>query len=69
MLFTWVFNGTGSSLLMVAFLHSSFNAANVFLPLLPQVTGTQLQRVLYVAVITLVAFVLVASGRVRSLRA
>lgn len=69
MLFTWVFNGTGGSLLMVAFLHSSFNAANVFLPLLPQVTGTQLQLVLYVAVITLVAFVLVASGRLRSVRA
>src|SRR5262245_39343168 len=45
-LFTWVFNGTGGSLLMVSVLHSSFNASNVFLPLLPQVTGTQLQLVL-----------------------
>jgi len=69
MLFTWVFNGTGGSLLMVAFLHSSFNAGNVFLPLLPQVTGTQLQLVLYFGVITLVGFVLVASGHLRSVRA
>ena len=68
-LFTWVFNGTGGSLLMVAFLHASFNASNVFLPLLPQVTGTELQLVLYFAVITSMAVVLVASGRLRPARA
>jgi len=65
-LFTWVFNRTGGSLLMVAVLHSSFNATDVFLPLLPQVTGTELQLVLYLAVITLVAAIVAASGRLRT---
>jgi membrane protease YdiL (CAAX protease family) len=62
-LFTWVFNGTGGSLLMVAVLHSSFNATNVFLPLLPQVTGTALQLWLDVALITVVAVILVIARR------
>jgi membrane protease YdiL (CAAX protease family) len=64
-LFTWVFNGTGGSLLMVSVLHSSFNASDVFLPLLPQVTGTELQLVFYLAVITLVAAFVAASGHLR----
>ena len=64
-LFTWVFNGTGGSLLIVSILHSSFNAGDVFLPLLPQVTGTTLQLALYLAVITAVAFILIVFGRLR----
>jgi len=64
-LFTWVFNGTGGSLLMVSVLHSSFNATNVFLPLLPQVTGTALQLWLNVALITVVAVILVVTRRLR----
>jgi hypothetical protein len=64
-LFTWVFNGTGSSLLMVSILHSSFNSADVFLPLLPQVTGTTLQLALYLALITAVAVILIGFGRPR----
>jgi len=56
-LFTWVFNGTGGSLLMVSTLHSSLNASAVFLPLLPQVTGTQLQLWLFGAVIGVVAVI------------
>ncbi|MEO9006640.1 MAG: CPBP family intramembrane glutamic endopeptidase [Candidatus Dormibacter sp.] len=64
-LFTWVFNGTAGSLLMVSVLHSSFNATDVFLPLLPQVTGTTLQLWLWVAVITLVAVTLAMARRLR----
>jgi uncharacterized protein len=64
-LFTWVFNGTGGSLLMVSILHSSFNASDVFLPLLPQVTRTTLQLALYLALITAVAVILIVSGRLR----
>jgi membrane protease YdiL (CAAX protease family) len=64
-LFTWVFNGTGGSLLMVSILHSSFNSADVFLPLLPQVTGTTLQLALYLALITAVAVILIGFGRPR----
>ena len=62
-LFTWIFNGTGGSVLMVSILHSSFNAGDVFLPLLPQVTGTTLQLALYLALITAVAVILIVSGR------
>ena len=61
--FTWIFNGTGGSLLMVSILHSSFNAGDVFLPLLPQVTGTTLQLALYLALITAVAVILIVFGR------
>ncbi len=54
-LFTWVFNGTGGSLLAVILLHSSFNVSNVFLPLLPQVTGSDLQLLLFVGAIAVAA--------------
>ena len=65
-LFTWIFNGTGGSLLLVSVLHSSFNATFVFLPLLPQVTGTTRQLWLFVAVITVVAAIVALSGRLQS---
>jgi membrane protease YdiL (CAAX protease family) len=64
-LFTWIFNGTGGSLLMVSILHSSFNASDVFPPLLPQVTGTTLQLALYLALITAVAVILIVFGRLQ----
>jgi uncharacterized protein len=67
-LFTWIFNGTGRSLLLVSVLHSSFNANFVFLPLLPQVTGTTRQLWLFVAVITVVAAIVAFSGRLRGER-
>jgi membrane protease YdiL (CAAX protease family) len=38
-LFTWVFNSTGGSLLMVTLLHASMNTSAVFLPMLPAATG------------------------------
>jgi hypothetical protein len=38
-LFTWVFNGTAGSLLMVTLLHASLNTSAVFLPILPAATG------------------------------
>jgi len=67
-LFTWVFNRTGGSLVMVSLLHSSFNASDVFLPLLPQVTGTTLQLAFYLALITAVAVTLIVFGRLRDHR-
>ena len=64
-LFTWIFNGTGRSLLLVSVLHSSFNATYVFLPLLPQVTGSMRQLSLFLAVITVAAVTITVSGRLR----
>jgi membrane protease YdiL (CAAX protease family) len=64
-LFTWIFNGTGGSLLIVSILHASFNAGDVFLPLLPQITGTTLQLEVYLALITAVAVTLLVLGRLR----
>lgn len=63
--FTWVFNSTAGSLLMVSILHSSFNAADVFLPLLPQVTGSTRELVIYLALITVVAVTLFVFGRLQ----
>jgi membrane protease YdiL (CAAX protease family) len=37
--FTWVFNSTGGSLLMVTLLHASLNTSAVFLPILPAAAG------------------------------
>ena len=38
-LYSWVFNGTGGSLLMVTLLHASYNTAAVLLPILPAAVG------------------------------
>jgi membrane protease YdiL (CAAX protease family) len=38
-LYTWVFNSTGGSLLMVTLLHASLNTSAVFLPILPAAAG------------------------------
>jgi len=38
-LFTWVFNSTGGSLLTVTLLHASLNTSAVFLPILPAAVG------------------------------
>jgi uncharacterized protein len=38
-LYTWVYNSTGRSLLLVTLLHASSNTATVFLPILPAATG------------------------------
>jgi hypothetical protein len=67
-LFTWVFNGTGGSVLMVSILHSSLNASDAFLPLLPQVTGTTLQLALYLALISASAVIVIVFGRLRRYR-
>ncbi len=64
-LFTWVYNGTGGSLLLVSVLHSSFNATDVFLPMLPQVTGSTLQLWLYLAAISAAAIIFVLARRLR----
>ena len=64
-LFTWVYNGTGGSLLLVSVLHSSFNATDVFLPMLPQVTGSTMQLWLYLAAITAVVIIFVLARRLR----
>lgn len=65
-LFTWIFDRTEGSLLMVVLLHSSFNASNVFLPLLPQVTGSDLQLLLFVGVIAVAATAVAAVGSGKS---
>jgi membrane protease YdiL (CAAX protease family) len=38
-LYTWVFNSTGGSLLKVTLLHASLNTSAVFLPILPAAAG------------------------------
>jgi uncharacterized protein len=38
-LFTWIYNSTGSSLLSVTLFHASLNASAVFLPILPAAVG------------------------------
>jgi membrane protease YdiL (CAAX protease family) len=38
-LFAWVYNSTGSSLLMVTVLHASMNTSAVFLPIIPAASG------------------------------
>ena len=38
-LFTWLYNHTGGSLLLVTLLHASVQASNVLLPVLPTATG------------------------------
>ena len=37
--YTWVFVGTGGSLLTVTLLHAAWNTSEVFLPLFPATTG------------------------------
>jgi membrane protease YdiL (CAAX protease family) len=65
-LFTWVFNGTGRSLLLVSLLHSSFNASNAFLPLLPQVTRGTLQISVFLIIVGGAALILAVSGRLEA---
>jgi len=38
-LYTWVFNSTGGSLLMVTLLHASINTSTIFLPIVPAAVG------------------------------
>jgi len=38
-LFTWVFNNTGGSLLMALLFHAALNTADIFLPIIPSVGG------------------------------
>jgi membrane protease YdiL (CAAX protease family) len=38
-LFTWVYNNTKSSLLMVTLFHAAINTSAVFLPIIPAATG------------------------------
>jgi len=68
-LYTWVFNSTAGSLLMVTLLHASLNTSVVFLPILPAAVGdvrpTLISIVLHCA--AAVAVVL-ATGPVRLTR-
>ena len=61
-IYTWVFNSTGGSLLSVALLHAAFNTSTISLPVLPAVTGdnsvmvtTILLRIAIAVVIVVVA--------------
>jgi membrane protease YdiL (CAAX protease family) len=40
-IYTWVYNETGGSLLLVTLLHAAFNTAYVFLPVNPAAAGSQ----------------------------
>jgi membrane protease YdiL (CAAX protease family) len=63
-LYTWLFNRTGGSVLLAGLFHASFNVANLLVPVLPSVTGDALSYRLHVVVIAAAAIlVTAASGR------
>jgi membrane protease YdiL (CAAX protease family) len=49
-LFTWVYNGTGGSLLLVTIFHAAINTAYVFLPVAPHGVGQE--QIYMIAVVT-----------------
>jgi membrane protease YdiL (CAAX protease family) len=64
--YTWVFNGTGGSLLMVTLLHASFNTSSVFLPILPAAVGDAQPKVITIGLHCVVAIaVVLATGPAR----
>src|SRR3954453_867075 len=65
-LFTWVFNSTGGSLLTVTLLHASENTSAVFLPVLPAATGDVRLTMISIGLLCVVAVaVVVATGPAR----
>jgi uncharacterized protein len=59
-LYTWVFNSTGGSLLLVTLLHASFNTAYVMLPVNPAAAGSPLIQLFVLAVEAVAALVVIA---------
>ena len=66
-MYTWLFNSTGGSVLAVTLLHGGFNVVAQFVPVHPSNTGDVLSGVMMVAVVTVVAVVLVAVYGARTL--
>ena len=65
-LFTWVYNSTGSSLLTVTLFHASLNTSAVFLPILPAAVGDTRPTVISIGIHCLVAVaVVLATGAAR----
>ena len=50
-LFTWIFNRTGGSLLLVALFHTSITSKGYFLPSLPTLTEEVLLALIALAVV------------------
>ena len=68
-LYSWVFNSTGGSLLTVTVLHASFNTSAVFLPVLPAVAGDHRLFMITVALRCLIAvLVVIVAGPARLTR-
>jgi membrane protease YdiL (CAAX protease family) len=59
-IYTWVFNNTGGSLLSVTLLHASANSSVLFLPVLPAVTGDNSVLLTTIALRCVLAIVVVA---------
>jgi membrane protease YdiL (CAAX protease family) len=59
-IYTWVFNSTGGSLLSVTLLHAAFNTSAISLPVLPAVTGDDNVVVTTVVLRCVIAAVIVA---------
>jgi uncharacterized protein len=69
-LFTWVFNSTGGSLLTVTLLHAAENTSAVFLPILPAAAGGVGPTMISIALLCVAAIaVVVATGPARLSRA
>jgi len=66
-LYTWLYNNTGGSVLAVTLLHGGLNVWGQFIAVHPAETGDPLSGAVMVGVVTLVAVVLVAVYGVRTL--
>jgi uncharacterized protein len=60
-LYTWLYNNTKGSLLLVTLFHAAGNTAGVFLPVANTVSGENLVTQVYVVALTIVAAILVTS--------
>ena len=61
-LYTWVFNSTGGSLLMVTLLHAAVNTSTVFLPILPAAVGDTQPKVISIGLHCAAAVAVVLVG-------
>jgi membrane protease YdiL (CAAX protease family) len=63
-LYTWLYNNTQGSLLLVTLFHASGNTAGVFLPIANTLSGSNLGPfLLFIALLILTAAAVVASER------
>jgi membrane protease YdiL (CAAX protease family) len=66
-LYTWLYNNTGGSVLAVTLLHGGFNVWGQFIAVHPAETGDPLSGAVMVGVVTIVAVVIVAVYGARTL--